>query len=198
MNKKEERRKQILKATYKAVAENGFDYVTLQDIANYANVSKGVTNYYFKNKEDVFSHLLSWITEKIHINERSAINKESGALNKLEAYLNAAFTSPEENREFYRVYIDFLAQANNNERYRDINYKFYENCWALGKEIVLEGQKENIFSDIDPEKAAITIRAMIEGSLIQWLMRNNDELHEFYKVSCLEAIQRYLQNTNSV
>src|SRR5699024_5307525 len=160
MNKKEERRKQILKASFEAVAEKGFDDVTLQDIANFADVSKGVTNYYFKNKEDVFSHLLHWITEKIHENEKSAINLESGALNKLKAYVNAAFASPEKNRKFYQVYLEFLAQANNNKRFRDINFNFYKNCWKLGKEIVFEGQKERIFLGIDEEKAAITIRAM--------------------------------------
>lgn len=194
MNKKEERKKQILRAAFKAVAKKGFDYVTLQDIADHACISKGVTNYYFKNKEDVLSHLLIWLTEKIHKNERDAINNETGALNKLNSYVNAAFASPEENKTFYKVYLDFLAQANKNERYKTINFNFYKNCWALGKEIVAEGQKENVFSKgINKEKAAITIRALIDGSLIQWMMRNDDTLHCFYKNNCYETLYHYLK-----
>lgn len=192
--KAEERRDQILRATFKAVTEKGYDSVTLQDIADYADVSKGVINYYFENKEDVFSHLLCWITEKIHKNERAAVNEKSGALNKLRGYVNAAFTSPKENKDFYRVYLDFLAQANHNNHFRKINYNFYNNCWALGREIVTEGQNEGIFANIDIEKATVTIRSMIDGCLIQWLMINNDELHDFYRNTCYESIANYLTN----
>ncbi|GIW49986.1 MAG: hypothetical protein KatS3mg080_0597 [Anoxybacillus sp.] len=55
--KAEERREQILRAAFQAVSDKGYETVTLQDIADYAAVSKGVTNYYFENKEDVFFKL---------------------------------------------------------------------------------------------------------------------------------------------
>lgn len=195
MNKKDKRREQILKASFEAVAHKGFSEVTLQDIASYAEVSKGVTNYYFKNKEDVLSHLLYWITTKIHENEKTAINKETDAINKLKAYVNSAFASPDKNRKFYQVYLEFLAQANNNKKFRDINYLFYQNCWKLGREIVQVGQEEGVFSiKVDIEKAAISIRSIIDGCLIQWMMRNDDTLHSFYKNNCFDIIKRYLTN----
>ncbi|MDF2679917.1 MAG: transcriptional regulator [Brevibacillus sp.] len=189
-----ERRNQILRATFKAIAKKGFNSVTLQDIADYSGVSKGVTNYYFKNKEDVFYYLFSWITERIYQNERMAVETCSGAVNKLKAYVNAAFASPKKNKEFYRVYLEFLAQANHSDRYRDVNYQFYQNCWGIGKDIVLAGKEEGIFNVQDEERAAVTIRAMIDGSLIQWLMRNQDELHDYYRITCFEAIVNDLSN----
>jgi AcrR family transcriptional regulator len=195
--KAEERRKQVLRAAFQAVSEKGFHNVTLQDIADYADVSKGVTSYYFHNKEDVFSHLLEWITEKIYQNEYLAISKEETALQKLRAYVHAVFTSPADNRKFYRVYLEFLAQATHNEQFRQINDQFYENCWSLGREIIELGQKEGIFADVDVDKAAYAIRALIDGSLIQWLMRNNDDLHTFYRENCFETIANYLTNQNA-
>jgi TetR/AcrR family fatty acid metabolism transcriptional regulator len=47
--KAEERREQILRAAFQAVSDKGYEAVTLQDIADYSGVCKGVTNYYFKN-----------------------------------------------------------------------------------------------------------------------------------------------------
>lgn len=193
MSKKaEERRKQILKASFRAVADKGYDAVTLQDIADYAEVSKGVTNYYFKNKEDVFAHLLDWITKRIYHNETISIKNEDTALDKLQAYIHTVFISPEENRNFYRVYLDFLAQVKNNSRYQEINNSFYENCWNIGSEIVSLGVQEGVFRIEDTRKAAITIRCMIDGFLIQWLMRDEDELHNYYRETCYNAIVRYL------
>ncbi|AKG36459.1 TetR/AcrR family transcriptional regulator [Paenibacillus durus] len=192
----EQRKNQILRATLNAIADKGYDAVTLQDIADYADVSKGVTNYYFENKDDVFYHLFEWLTEKIYQNEHEAIEKETSAVNKLKAYVNDAFTSPKANKRFFRVYLDFLSRASRNTRLREINLKFYENCWSLGREIVLLGNQEGVFSVVDVDQAAAAIRAMIDGSLIQWLMRDDEsiELHQFYRDTCYQTILGYLTN----
>ena len=190
--KASKRREQILKATFQAVVDKGFDSVTLQDISDYAGVSKGVTNYYFENKKDVFYNLMEWTVDKIHLNERNAIDNVSTAMEKLEAYVNAAFQSPEKNKKFYRVYLEFLAQAVHNKKYLEVNDKFYQNCWSIGREIVKLGQAENIFSDMDIDLAAVTIRAIIDGNLVQWLMRDDDSLHDYYRMACLEAITKVL------
>jgi len=190
-----DRRNLLLGATFKAVVDKGFDTVTLQDIADYSGVSKGVTNYYFKNKEDVFYHLFIWITDRIYQNEHAAVAASSGALNKLKAYVNAAFPSVKKNKEFFRVYLEFLAYATHNQPFRDINFRFYQNCWKIGRSIVTVGQEEGLFSkDIDVDQAAATIRSLIDGCLIQWLMRGQDELHEYYRNACYEAIANFLSN----
>ncbi|WP_070121673.1 TetR/AcrR family transcriptional regulator [Bacillus marinisedimentorum] len=189
----EKRRRQILKAAFRAVAEKGFDAVTLQDFADYAGVSKGVTSYYFKNKEDVLSQLLIWVTGRINEKECQAIQMGKTALAKLEAYVDAAFVSPEENSTFYSVYLDFLARASRNDAFQEINRAFYENCWSIGREIVELGKQEGVFnSETDPEQAAVAIRATIDGILIQWLMRGEEDMHGFYKKACLETIIGYL------
>lgn len=195
MSKKaEQRRKQILKAAFQAAIEKGYESVTLQDIADYAEVSKGVTNYYFKNKADVFTHLFEWITTRIYEKEAESINEQNTAIEKLEAYINKVFISPEQNRNFYRVYLDFLAQTKNNDRYKEINQQFYENCWSIGRNIIKEGLQEDVFKVDNIEQAAISIRCIIDGSLIQWLMRDDDELHTYYRTVCYESILQILND----
>lgn len=196
-NKEKKRRSQLLWATFNAVSDKGFNTVTLQDIADYAGVSKGVTNYYFKNKDDVFGNLFEWLTQLIYENEHAAVSCKDSALEKLDAYVKAAFSSPEKNKQFFRVYLDFLAQVNHSPNYREINNKFYENCWSIGREIVSAGQQEGIFSNVDINEAAVTIRALIDGCLLQWLMRNQDDLHSFYRAVCYETIVRYLTSKES-
>lgn len=188
------RRNQILRAALQAVSDKGFASVTLQDIADYAEVSKGVTSYYFANKEDVLCHLLEWVTDRIYKNELAAIQKEATSLDKLKAYVLSAFSTPEENKRFYRVYLEFLAKASRNPRFREINNHFYENCWSLGREIVNLGKAEGTFYIADVNQAAITIRALIDGCLIQWLMRDQDELHEYYRDTCYDTLHSYLTN----
>lgn len=192
VKKAEQRRKQILKAAFQAASEKGYESVTLQDIADYAGVSKGVTNYYFENKVDVFAHLFEWITTRIYEKEAKSIDEKETAIEKLEAYINQVFISPKENKSFYRVYLDFLAQVKNNNRYKEINQQFYENCWSIGKNIIRLGIEENVFKVDNIEQSAISIRCMIDGSLIQWLMRDDDSLHNYYRTVCYESILQIL------
>jgi len=192
--KSEEKRKQILLAAFQALSELGYDSVTLQTIADHAQVSKGVVHYYFENKEAVLVELLDWLTARIFEKEYAAVQKQTTATGKLHAYIDSAFVSPEKNRSFYRVYLDFLARASRNPVYREINQRFYDNCTRISTEVLQLGQQEGIFSKtLLPGNTAPTIRAIIDGCLIQWLMTDRDELHSVFKKSCFEAIMKVLR-----
>jgi len=191
--KSEEKRKQILFAAFQTLSELGYDSVTLQGIADHAKVSKGVVHYYFENKEAVLIELLEWLTAKIFEKEYAAVQLQQTATEKLQAYINSAFVSPEKNRSFYKVYLDFLAKASRNPVYRDINQRFYDNCASISTEVLLLGQSEGIFSKaLSPESTAPIIRAIIDGCLIQWLMTDRDELHGVFKAACYSTIMKLL------
>jgi TetR/AcrR family fatty acid metabolism transcriptional regulator len=191
--KSKEKRKQILSAAFRALSESGYDAVTLQVIADHAEVSKGVVHYYFDNKEAVLIELLESLTAKIYEKEHMAVQQHTTAVGKLGAYIDSVFVSPEKNRAFYRVYLDFLARASRIPAYREINQRFYDNCTSISTEILLLGQQEGVFSPaLSPETTAPIIRAMIDGCLIQWLMSDVDELHAVFKKSCYDAVMNVL------
>ncbi|CQR55160.1 TetR/AcrR family transcriptional regulator [Paenibacillus riograndensis] len=192
--KSEEKRKQILFAAFQALSELGYDSVTLQTIADHAEVSKGVVHYYFDNKEAVLVELLEWLTAKISAKEQAAVQEQQTAAGKLKAYIDSAFPGPAKNRSFYRVYLDFLARASRIPVYREINQRFYDNCARISTEVLTLGQKEGIFAkELAPDTTAPVIRAIIDGCLIQWLMKDDDELHAAYKEMCYEAVMKVLR-----
>lgn len=191
--KSEEKRKQILYAAFQAIAEQGYDAVTLQTIADSAKVSKGVVHYYFDNKEAVLVELLGWLTGKIYEKETAAVNGQSRAEDKMAAYIDSVFVSPEKNRDFYRVYLDFLARASRSASYREINSRFYDNCARISAEIVELGQREGVFDPrLSVQETAPVIRSIIDGCLIQWLMTGRDELHAVYRDACRQAVMKLL------
>ncbi|WP_342565725.1 TetR/AcrR family transcriptional regulator [Paenibacillus sp. FSL R7-0345] len=191
--KSEEKRKQILSAAFRALSEHGYDAVTLQTIADYAEVSKGVVHYYFASKEAVLVELLEWLTGKISARETSAVAEQHTAEGKLTAYIDSAFAGPAQNRSFYRVYLDFLSRASRSPVYREINQRFYDSCAGISTEVLLLGQQEGIFNtELTPGNTAPVIRAIIDGCLIQWLMADQDELHAHFKESCYMAVIKVL------
>jgi AcrR family transcriptional regulator len=191
-NSRPRKKEDIIRAAFHAISEKGYSTVTLQDIADKAGTSKGILSYYFETKEDLFLHLLQWLTDRIHAREAKAVLGESDAIAMIHAYIYAAFAGPIENRVFYRVYLDFLAQGSRDARFREVNQNFYHSCWDLGKSIIQAGVEQGLFEVVVVDDASRAIRSMIDGCLIQWVMSDDDALHEYYRTLCEQYILNFL------
>ncbi|AIC92716.1 TetR/AcrR family transcriptional regulator [Shouchella lehensis] len=192
MNKTEERKIQVLKGAFKAIQSSGYHNLTLNDIANAAGFSKGVVSYYFDNKETILAELLSWLTEKIYQNEKDAINGEQTSEEMLHSYINAVFFSPNKNKAFYKVYLEFLSNALHNERFREINYHFHRNCWELISSIIEKGKEEGRWNGENNTLLVKGVRSIIDGCILQWLMDNDKESYKEYRDICFKSIRALL------
>ncbi|MFJ6414347.1 TetR/AcrR family transcriptional regulator [Terribacillus saccharophilus] len=193
MKKSEERRNQILSAAFEAVKEHGFHAVTLQVISDYGGFSKGVVSYYFKNKESIFSELFRWLTDKIYHKEKYAVHEQETAEAKLKAYIYSVFISPEKNFSFYKVYLEFLAQSPLNDEYKKTNIQFYNNCFEIAEHIIKTGIEQGVYSNsINIKELSKTMRAIIDGCLIQWLMTADKDSHDRFRDNCLFSISKLL------
>lgn len=191
------RREQVIRATYKAFIEKGAADVTLQDIADFAGCSKGVVAYHFHSKEEVYVALLDWLIGEIRRTAENNVAAAQGARAKMQALIDTIFYSARENRRFFLVYLDFVAQGLRNESFRPTNIFFYEICRHLGREIVQQGIAEGLFRPVNLEEAGAVVRAIFDGLSIQWLFDESgppDETFERYKAWALSSIQAYLQS----
>lgn len=64
---REERRRQILDAALQVFSRKGYEKTTMDEIAEKAELSKGVLYYYFHNKEDLFYELIIRESEKFYL-----------------------------------------------------------------------------------------------------------------------------------
>lgn len=187
------RREEIILATYRAFIDKGFHNVTLQDISEYAGFSKGVTMYYFKNKEEVFQALLEWLVGCIGSRMRANVEAQQSAPDKLRALIDSVFVGARENREFYQVYLDYLSLGSRNQLFGTTNTAFYGQCRELGRSMVEQGIREGSFRKVDPDEAAMVVRALVDGLCIQWIFDKRSNAFEGYKARCLEAALAYLR-----
>jgi TetR/AcrR family fatty acid metabolism transcriptional regulator len=189
------RRDQVIKATYRAFIDKGANEVTLEVIAKYAGCSKGVVAYHFHSKEEVYVALLEWLIEEIRRNIEVNVGAASEAEAKLLALVNTIFLSARENRRFFLVYLDFVAQGLRNPNFHRTNMLFYDLCSRSGAEIVELGIAEGLFRPVDLEEAGRFIRAVFDGLSIQWLFDESappEETFERYKAWALSSLRAYL------
>jgi TetR/AcrR family fatty acid metabolism transcriptional regulator len=192
-NHEAERRLALLKAAFREVVEKGFSEVTLEDIAQRAGVSKGVTLYYFASKEDLFRQLFGWLIDSIHERMLEAVAAVDDPVEKVRALVALIFPSPSKNRAFFRTYVDFCGLAARRESFRQVGERFYAGCREIDGGIVREGMRAGVFVVRDAGEAASTLRAIFDGLMLQWLMEKEPEAtFATYRERCERELLAYL------
>ena len=185
----EVRKAELIRATFLEVSEKGFSDTTLEDIAQRADVSKGVLLYYFRSKEDLFlaafKHSILMLRDRL----RQALAEAPDPVEKVRAIVRTSFVSAKANRKFYQAYLDLLSMGTRQEAFKQLNARFYENCLAMDVEIIEEGVRQGVFH---AQADAGVLRAIVDGLMLQWLFDENSSFED-YQQRCEVALLRYLQ-----
>ncbi len=187
----DQRREELIKATYHEVAEKGYSAVTLQDIAKRAGVSKGSTLYYFATKEDLFLGALEWIIGVVHERIHVAIASADDPVGKMKAVIGVIFGNAQESREFFLAYSDFISIGTRNHRFHDLNAKFYEGCCGHDREIIELGIRTGVFRSVDLDDASSMVRALVDGMMMQWFFSSQGTFED-YRRRCERIVLDYL------
>ncbi len=187
----DQRREELIKATYLEVAEKGYSAVTLQDIAKRAGVSKGSTLYYFSTKEDLFLGALEWLVGRLHQRMHEAISTNDDPVERVKAVLNTVFANAQESRQFFMAYTDFISIGTRNNRFHEFNAKFYHGCCEIDREIVESGVASGAFRQVNVEDACSMMRALVDGLMLQWFFSSEGTLDD-YRRRCERIILEYL------
>jgi AcrR family transcriptional regulator len=187
----DQRREELIKATYLEVAEKGYSAVTLQDIATRAGVSKGSTLYYFATKEDLFLGALEWLVERMHGRIQAAVEAAADPESKIRAVLDTVFASAQESRTFFLAYTDFISIGTRHRRFHDLNARFYHGCCSHDREIIASGIAAGAFRPVNLDDASSMIRALVDGFMLQWFFSSEGTFEDYHR-RCERIVLDYL------
>jgi AcrR family transcriptional regulator len=186
------RREALVKAGYANILEEGIQATTLDSVVARAGSSKGGALYYFRTKEDLLYGVLEWLFRQLNRTLDDTVHSEESARARLGAELEVLFHSAEVNRKLYLVLFDYVTIGARSERFRSLFASFYENCRRRDVQIVEDGIRQQQFRRVNPEDAAATMRALVDGYCLQWLMSPAPEPVELYRDRCRAVLGAYL------
>ncbi len=187
----DQRREELIKATYYEVAEKGYSAVTLQDIARRAGVSKGSTLYYFATKEDLFLGALEWMVQQFDVRSGEAIAKVEDPIEQVKTLIGTIFANAQESRQFFLAYTDFVSIGTRNKRFHDLNAKFYDGCCGHNRTVIEAGIKTGVFRPVNIDEASAMMRALVDGLMLQWFFAS-DGTFDDYRRLCEKIVLDYL------
>src|SRR5262245_39107631 len=155
-----ERRAQVLRAARACIVVQGYERVTMRDIAETAGVSTGTVVHYFNDKETVLeAALLDKITDT-GLAFRAALAGAQSAWERLERLVEASLPATDEVRDEWRLWLTFWGEATRNERLRAVSERQHLRWTRFLARILREGITAGEFAPLDSEVTAAQIAAL--------------------------------------
>ena len=192
-----ETRKRIVTAAKKLITENGFENVSIEEIAKEAEVSTGSFYTYFKKKEDVIEELnqLSFYRLAEITNEM----KDKGLDDRLKYYCRQFLA------EIERVGIEICRQWIRNN-IAPVNMEIsgkettkYNHDYLAMKSLLEEGiSRGELAADTPVDEMALYINAQLYGLMVAWCMTDasvvgSDRTDAFWETVMKPALMPYIK-----
>jgi AcrR family transcriptional regulator len=194
----QDRRATMIRAAYKVMARDGVHRVPLQQIATEAGVSKGLLLYHFQTKDGLVLASLEWVLEATERRIRQRLAESGDPAAAISDVIDAIWVSPEANRDFFRFYLDGVEHQARSPEFDEFADRGHSIMNSFYRELIVAGVDRGVLRVEDPSVAAMQMRAVIEGMLLQWLQTTDWRAnHGRYKEHCRQALLRVLGATTS-
>ena len=167
------RKQQIIAATVECIVKHGYYNFSMQDVANAADVSKGIIHYYFLNKDELMMAVLDKCAADIEVMLVERMKSVNDPLRKLEIFISVCFDVLRDKREYYQVNMDFWTQINQKEEVRVAIAQHYNMFRNAGIKVIEDGIKAKVFKEVDVNMYASLIISIVDGYSLQHLFDNN-------------------------
>lgn len=188
----ERRRDALIRAGYAEILEKGIQATTIDSVVERAGSSKGGALYYFRTKDDLFYAVFEWLLGQLSRTLEEVAASSDSPRARLAAEIEVLFHSAAVNRKLYIVFFDFVSLSTRSERFRALLSAFFERCRKRDMAIVEDGVARDEFRGVKPEDAARTIRALVDGYCLQWIMSGDAADLEAYRDRCRAILGSYL------
>jgi TetR/AcrR family acrAB operon transcriptional repressor len=169
----EKTRKEILKAALNVFSAKGFAAARLEEVAKAAGVTRGAIYWHFKNKIDLFNHLLN-IFHQYEKRAASILEADESPLSRIRRLMTEMFIFIEKNEEYRAIMEIILFKTELTEELQpQMNriISFMQNLKKSLADLIRQGMAAGeIRPDTDVEAAAWGLLSFLYGVELTWLL----------------------------
>jgi len=159
----DERRDEILSATWRVIARDGITGATIRAIAREAHCSAGILAHYFDDKEDILGSALLLSHRRVGARMTAAADGLTG-LDALRAVMLEALPLDERRDLEAQIEISFWGRALGNARLRELQHSEFERfCQRLHGHLLEAARQGQLADDCDPALATHQLVVLIDG-----------------------------------
>jgi AcrR family transcriptional regulator len=151
-----EKKDHILDVAEELFSTNGFDGVSVRDLAKKADINIAMISYYFGSKENLYVSILERKMITIRQDIQSAFPNGGGAWDKLSYIIDNYVDRMVENRRFMNIVFTELGTIQRENISNFLRSRFVDNQNAF-REIIQQGIADGEFRKVDPQLTIVSI-----------------------------------------
>ena len=157
----------IMRATFSALSDHGYDQLTISKIGNYFGKSNSLIYHYYDGKDellfDFFDYLLTRMPLEVTISDETTVHEQLWEI----IDLLLSLLDNEEGDEFVAALVELQSQATQRNEFREqiteADRTYYDNLLQLIEKGIDEGE----YCDTDPEAVVQFIQTVISGAMVR-------------------------------
>lgn len=162
-------KEEIMLATYRALASEGYGGLTVQAIADEFPKSKSLLYYHYDGKEDLLTGFLDYALDQLHREIELEATTPAAQLRALVDVLLPA-ELPAERRHVQTALFDLRGEAQHDDRFREQYAKVDRTVKGTVAGIIRRGIEDGTFDpDLDPELEAELLVSAVFGARMRRL-----------------------------
>ena len=163
-----ERRRNLIDAAIRNIAEHGYDSVTVATICEAAGFSRGLIGHYFSSKDDLLLDAVRTVASELGDAIAAAANAAGpDPAARLHALIKASFTPPGFTPEKVAVWVSLTGTARWSPALGDI-YRAIWRDYRAGVGRLLGRAAKAAGVELDADRTALTFSQLVEGLWIGW------------------------------
>jgi AcrR family transcriptional regulator len=162
------RREQIVRATVRCLAREGYTRLTMKKVAREAGVSPGILHYYFADKRAMLVATLEVVSRDLDRRVAAAQSRTGrDPRARLRALVRACLEVAVSEPEIWVVFVEFWGEMLHDRRLRALNAEVYSRTRRLIGRLIDEGVRAGRFRPVDPARAAAVVLGLVDGLSLQ-------------------------------
>ena len=149
-------------------AERGYQQATLEEIAQRAGMSKATIYLYYKNKDDLFLHVVEDLVETAITETAQAAEAPGTSLEKLARLVRSKMAFYEREREFFHIYLNEKHGLDFNEKHglevapKDPHKRLLQDMYRQGVDrlanVLQEGMDAGVLRPMEARRLAFSCK----------------------------------------
>ncbi|TFV63968.1 TetR family transcriptional regulator [Geodermatophilus sp. DF01-2] len=165
-----ERRQQILTATCKVVADQGFRSLRVADVAAAIGSSTGTVHYYFPTKRDLLHAAFEFNFRNSLERRKVILHGDGDPVTKLRAFVDSYVPEGPETVQAWRVWAELWVEAIQEPDLQVLNDAVYGDWRSIVASIIRDGHDQGLIVRADPVVQANMLIGLIDGLAIQVIL----------------------------
>ncbi len=169
----------ILNTAFQCLSTRGYANVSLRDIADEAGVALSQLNYYYKNKEGLFTEVIKMMMHQYLHEIEDKLKTTSGTKEKVTSLVKYFSELIKKKPELLRLFIDFTAQSLWLPSFRRLLKNLFDDLSEMIEKSILAGTAINKnLSEYSSKSVAKMVLGALYGTSIQIMLDSgeNDDL----------------------